>query len=212
MATPRRDRVTLSFVSWRDYRHFLRLFSERSAWRLTYDRGILEILAPRENFLSRRPLLSRCIYVLTEELNLPMCGGGATSLYRRKIRRGLDPDECFWFANEHEVRGKGDLDLEVDMPPDLCIETTGKASRMNRMAIYAALGVPEVWQFDEETLSFQVLAGKRYENADFSSVLPLLTPAVLLEHMELRQQLDDSAIAKRFQSWLRRFVGGVPPS
>ena len=38
-----RDRLVLDPVSWQDYTSFLELFADRPAWRLTYDRSVLEI-------------------------------------------------------------------------------------------------------------------------------------------------------------------------
>ena len=48
--------------------------------------------------------------------------------------------------------GKLDLDFAHDPPPDLAIEVDNTNSSLNRMAIYGALGVPEVWRFDGEGL------------------------------------------------------------
>ena len=55
-------------------------------------------------------------------------------------------DQCYYIQYERAVRGKGDIDLIVDTPPDLAIEIDNTSSSLNRMAIYAALGVPEVWR------------------------------------------------------------------
>jgi hypothetical protein len=43
---PAGQSLILSGVDWRAYGRFLRLFAERPAFRLTYDRGVLEIMSP----------------------------------------------------------------------------------------------------------------------------------------------------------------------
>ena len=71
---------------------------------------------------------------------------------RRKRRRGLEPDECYWIQSEPMVRGKDKIDLRRDPPPDLVIEVDWTHSSLDRLAIFAALLVPEVWRFDGQIL------------------------------------------------------------
>ncbi|RPI89193.1 MAG: hypothetical protein EHM42_03435 [Planctomycetaceae bacterium] len=49
------------------------------------------------------------------------------------------------------MRGRDELDLEVDPPPDLAIEVEGSRRITPRLPIYAGLRVPEVgcWRKDE---------------------------------------------------------------
>src|SRR5439155_310836 len=84
------------------------------------------------------------IGALADELGLPLMRGGSTTLRRRRKQRGLEPDRCFWIANEPAVRAVRDLDLRIHPPPDLAVETDVTNSSLDRMGIYAALGVLEV--------------------------------------------------------------------
>jgi hypothetical protein len=43
-------------------------------------------------------------------------------LRRRKKRRALEPDRCYWIASESAMRGKRHFDARTDPPPDLAIE------------------------------------------------------------------------------------------
>src|SRR5262245_21577445 len=106
-----RQSVVMYDADWRTYTRFLRLFAERPAWRLTYDRGVLEILSPLKTHERGSTLLDRFVVVLTEELNLPIQAAGSTTLRRRKKEKGLEPDKCYWIANEPLVRG------EIDFQP-----------------------------------------------------------------------------------------------
>jgi len=77
-------------------------------------------------------------------------GRGSQTFRKEAKERGLEPDECYWVANEPSVRGRADLDLEVDPPPDIAVEVESSTSALNRLGIYAALGVSEIWREQEE--------------------------------------------------------------
>ena len=84
------------------------------------------------------------ILALTLQLGLPLKGGGSTTFERCRRRRGLESDECYWIAHEALVRGKEKIDLRHDPPPDLALEVDVGYRTLDRMSIYAALGLPEV--------------------------------------------------------------------
>ena len=94
---------------------------------------------------------------MTEELDIPIRSGGSTTFKSQILKKGLEPDECYWIANEHLVRGRLDLDLEVDPPPDLAVEVEITRSVLNRMGIYASLRVPEVWRSDGDQIIVEQL-------------------------------------------------------
>ena len=49
--------------------------------------------------------------------------------------------------HERQVRGRVDIDLRRDPPPDLAIEVDVRRQPLDRSSVYAAIGVPEIWQF-----------------------------------------------------------------
>ena len=151
------QRLVLEDVSWRTYERLLRIFDERPAIRLTYDRGCLEIMTISHEHESYGRFLGRLVVTLTEELGLLLKEGGSTTFRRRHKQRGLEPDNCYWIESEPQVRGKLEIDLTIDPPPDLAIEIDVTHGSLDRLAIYATLGVPEVWRFDGQTLCFHML-------------------------------------------------------
>lgn len=216
VTAPAPCRLVLPGVDWRTYARLLHIFAEHRSVRLTYDRGELEIISPLPEHESDVDMLGRFVVVLTEELGLPIKAGGATTLRRKRKRRGLEPDHCWWIAHEPQMRGKRALDLRVDPPPDLAIEVDVTSSSLNRMGIYAALRVPEVWRLDGPALTFQVLgAGGRYAESPHSLAFPLVTPADLVGCLALRATLDENAVVRQFRAWVRQRLGAgrvVPPS
>jgi Uma2 family endonuclease len=198
-------------VDWRTYSRLLCLFAERPGLRLTYDRGELEIMSPLLEHDDDGRFLGALVFVLTEELGLPLKRGGSTTMRRRRKRRGIEADECFWIANAARMAGRRRLDLRTDPPPDLAIEVDVSNSSLDRLSIYAALKVPEIWRLEGDSLSFHVLAADgTYELAAASRSFPLVTPAELLPFLQqARQAADENAVIRDFRAWVRqRRAGG----
>ena len=59
-----------------------------------------------------KKLLGRLIETLSFELDVDIRSGGSTTFKREDLDRGLEPDECYWFRNEPQIRGKWELDLQ----------------------------------------------------------------------------------------------------
>jgi Uma2 family endonuclease len=198
--------LRLSGVDWQTYLRLLRIFAERPAVRLTYDRGELEIMSPLLEHDDDSRFLCQLVVALTDELGMPLKFGGSTTLRRRLHQRGIEADECFWIANAHRLAGHRRLDLRVDPPPDLAIEIEVSRSSLKRMAIYATLGVPEVWRLDGDTLTFNVLVkDQSYEIAKVSKSFALVKPADLVGFLQqARQAADDNVVIRRFRKWIRQ--------
>src|SRR5581483_1300369 len=165
-AVPRAARppAVLDDIDWPTYTRLLRAF-EKAKRRicLTYDRGTLEMMTPLWEHERPGRLLGRFVDVLVEDLGLPYLLGGSVTLRRRDRRRGLEPDNCYWIASAARLQGKTRLDLRVDPPPDLAIEMDVTHSSLDRLSIYAALRVPEVWRLDDQRLAFHLLEKKAYQ-------------------------------------------------
>src|SRR5260370_24688299 len=187
VSVPTSQRLTLYGIDWRTYSRLLKMFAERPSVRLAYDRGALEIMSPLHEHESDADLLGRFVVTLTEELGLPIKAGRSTTFRRRRNQRGIEPDNSYWIQNEARVRGNRRIDLRVDPPPDLAVEVDVTSSSLDRMAIYAVLGVPEVWRLDNgRDLSFQVLqADGTYAASPQSRAFPLIGAAHLLQCLSL---------------------------
>jgi Uma2 family endonuclease len=211
---PRGSSLLLSNVDWQTYTRLLRIFAERPGIRLTYDRGELEILSPLLEHDWDTDFLGAMVRVLTDELGLPVIGGGSVTIRLRRRQRGLEPDRCYWIANAPRMAGRRRLDLRTDPPPDLAIETDVTRSSLNRMSIYATLGVPEVWRLEGDVLAFYVLdANRAYVGSAVSRSFPLVMPADLLPFLQQsRQGPDQNVLIRHFRAWIqqRRAAAGNP--
>jgi Uma2 family endonuclease len=210
------QRLILYGVPWRTYERALRTFSDRPGVRLAYDRGALEIMTLSHEHENRGRLLARLVVALTEELDLPLKEGGSTTFRRRRRQRGIEPDDCYWIANEAIVRSKDKIDLRYDPPPDLALEIDVTRSSIDRLSIYAALRIPEVWRQQGQVLDFHILGSDgKYAVCSTSRAFPTIASADLLPFIAMRGQLDANAIVRQFRTWVRQHLiprGVTPPT
>ena len=201
---------------WKTYSRMLHAFSEQPGYRLIYDRGVLEIMSLRLEHDEAGRFLCLVVQMLTEELGLPFKAGGGVTLRRQFLRRGIEADECFWIANAPRMAGVQRLNLRTDPLPDLAIEVDVSRRSLNRLGIYAALRVPEVWRLDGATLMFHSLVARgTYLAVPASLSFPLLAPADLLGFVQLaRQATDTNVVLRQFRAWVRQRLTGqsTPPS
>ena len=148
-------------------------------------------------------LFRSVVEATTEELGLEIYSLGSTTWSREDLKRGLEPDECYYIQSEARVRGKTRIDLTIDPPPDLAIEIDITSPSLDRLSIYASLGVPEVWRFDGTQLWIYVLQPDGYGIQDRSTVLPVLDRTKLLDILGRRTQLGENALIRELRRWVR---------
>lgn len=199
------DHFLIQGVSWGTYESLLRDF-ERSGVRMgmTFDRGRLEFMSPARRHERRKRRLGRLVETLTEELNIPIASGGSTTLRSRLVERGLEPDECYWVAHEPQVRDRDDIDLAADPPPDLAIEVENTTDILDRLDVYAALGVPEIWRDDGEVVVIgRLQPDGRYAWGHASGVFPFLPMAEVARFLALAESQNETAWVRSFRTWVR---------
>lgn len=197
------QRFFMAGTDWQTYQSVLTAFGNRQI-RVTYDRGKLELMSPSDVHERFKKLIDRLLAALSEELNIPLRSQGSTTFNNESIDRGLEPDECYYIQNEHRVRGRDEIDLAVDPPPDLALEIDITSSSINRMEIYAALGVPEVWRYDGNVLQvYQLESDGGYSETDQSLAFPSIPPAEIARHLTKRNELDETSWIREFRIWVR---------
>ena len=209
-APAKRVPAVLHDIDWVTYTRLLRAFDGRRHFRLTYDRGILEIMSPLWEHEKPAYILGRFIDVITEELQVAYEPGGSVTLRRRRKSRGLEPDKCYWIASADRLAGKTHLDLRVDPPPDLAIEMDVTHSSLDRMSIYAALGVPEVWRVTSGGLTFNVLEAGVYRARTHSLAFSQLASAELVRFLTESGHIGTSALISKFREWVRQTLVNRP--
>ncbi len=199
------QRFLLRGIPWSGYEAMLAILDERPI-RVTYDRGDLELMSPSIPHEEVGRLLGLFVQALAEELGFPCLGLKSATWRKRLEERGLEADESFYLANAERIVALGKkIDLEFDPPPDLCIEVEITRSALQRMPIYAALGVPEVWRHDGETLKVATLGPDRtYFYGDQSPSMPFLPIAEVVRLVALAEGMEHARWGRMVRSWIRK--------
>ena len=175
-----------------------------------YDGKDLEIMALSPIHDVVRKTLARFVELTADELDIPYTGLGQTAWKRPEVKRGLEADDCYYFAREKltvadEALKRWSKDVADYPNPDLAIKVDVSPSRIDRPAIYAALRVAEVWRFDGENKSIfidRLGEDGAYHTVEASKFLPVRSEEVR------RWMLDEdrsagSAWARRLRVWAR---------
>jgi Uma2 family endonuclease len=169
---------------------------------MTYDQGILEIITPLPEHETYKKILDRFVVVIVEEMGKEMRSLGSTTWSKSELKQGLEPDECYYIKQESAVRGKLVINLDEDPPPDLAIEIDITSSSLNRLIIYAALGVGEIWQFNGQFLRIYQLINSQYQEVTKSLLFPFLNSEDITIFLN-QYQGGEMALIKAFRLWVK---------
>jgi Uma2 family endonuclease len=114
----REQRVVMRNVSWETYEGLLAANASASSPRMTYDQGELEIMSPSFKHEDLNEFLAEVVVIVAEEWGIEFKRLGSTTFRRRDLKRGADPDCCFYIQRVEAIRGKDEVDLLIDPAPD----------------------------------------------------------------------------------------------
>ncbi|WP_416671752.1 Uma2 family endonuclease [Egbenema bharatensis] len=201
--TPPLNGVVLRGIHWDTFQALVHDLESQPSKRLTYDNGVLEIRMPLPPHERYKKWLGRLVELVTEELEIEISSLGSCTWSRQDLQKGIEPDECYYIQNEAAVRGKDVIDLTIDPPPDLAIEVDKTSSSIDRLGIYAALGVPEVWRYDLQSVTLLVLRNGTYQTHDRSLALPIITAETLQTLLEQAAKMGETSWVKQVRQWVR---------
>jgi Uma2 family endonuclease len=200
------QRLVLDGVTWDQYVAMADALPDHAGLRMTFDGKRLELMTKSVLHEWFKELLGRLIPIIALEWNMPIRSGGEMTFRRRRVNRGLEPDQCYWIAHERQMRGRKTWDADIDPPPDLAVEIDVAHSSVNREAIYARLRVPELWRFDGEAIRVLVLTkAAKYVEARTSRAFPNLPVHELVPFLLPDEDRDETTMLREFIDWLRRF-------
>ncbi len=197
------QRTVLRNISWQTFEALLKETGEDRGSRFAYDCGTLEIMTPLYEHENPKIQFGRFILVLAEEPEIEIKSAGSTTLKRRIANRGIEPDNCYYIQNEPAVRGRQELDLETDPPPDLAIEIDISSSSVDKFGIYSALGVPELWRYNGRVLKFYQLTEGQYIECELSLAFPIVSVTEMSRFIEQTKTTGEIALLKSFRAWVR---------
>ena len=169
-------------VSWDSYEDILKGFENSNALHFAYDNGDLEIEMPSRKHEKLNRLLAKLIELICEELEIDVDNGGSTTYRNKSKAKGVEPDTCFYIQTEPQVRGQLEIDTQK-LPPDLVIEVDVTSPSLDKLPIYAALNVPEVWLYKGERVEILQLVVGNYQEIENSLALPVLNSRTITEFL-----------------------------
>jgi Uma2 family endonuclease len=173
------ERVVLDRVSWETYERLLADDEGRRVPRLTYDQGVLELVTPSMPHEEDADIIAQVVKIVSAVLGVPIRSVASTTFRRKDLQRGFEPDASFYIQNELRIRGQREVDLEIDPPPDLVLEMEMSRSALDKLALFAGMGIPEVWRCDGERVTIRILEHDGYRESGVSLALPVLTSEIL---------------------------------
>ena len=200
---PAGSTLILTDVPWEDYEELVDNLEEFPGARVFYDQGRMEITRPtswHENF---KALISAVGFVLADETGVGLESLGSTTYKQEWLARGVEPDGCFYVQNAARIIGVREIDLKRDPSPDIVIEVDISHESTSKLAIYAGMGVPELWRYDGQRFYIYRLLEQRYVEVSASQTFPMITSQALATFLEQNKTEGQSAALKSFRKWLR---------
>jgi Uma2 family endonuclease len=206
---PPGGRLTLYEISWEEYEQLLDQLGDGYHFRISYDNGRLEIMTPSGKHEVYASLMHDLVIILSDELDQEILSYRSTTLKLKPKRKGAEADDCFYIQHAAQIVGKDKLDLSKDPPPDLVIEIDVTHDTSSKFAIYAGLGVPEIWHYDGSRFSIWRLANQAYTAAPSSLAFPFLTAEHLAEFVANSEAQGGKQARRVFRAWVRAAKPGT---
>jgi len=198
--------VVLENISWQTFNALLTDMGENRACRIAYNQGVLEIRMPLRKHEEPKRLIEDFVTSIADELEIEISSLGALTLTREDLNRAIEPDTCFYIQNEALIRGKENIQLPNDPPPDLVLESDYKNSSLNKFTIYSSLGVPELWRYREQTLQIYQLVEQEYQLTDKSLAFPFLPVTEIPGFIEQSKTIGQRKTVRLFRQRIRAIL------
>lgn len=204
LQVPPGHQLLIKDLSWTGYQNILTDLGSDRISRVSYCRGMLEIMVPFPEHEVGKVIIGDLIKALLEELDTEFWSLGSTTFDSEKMDAGVEPDDCFYIENEAKVRGKSRINLEIDPPPDLAIEID--ITSRTRFSNYEALQVPELWRWNGKDLEINVLLDGKYTKSDNSRIFANIPIAEIIPEFLSRSKTSGrNATMKAFRRLIRDF-------
>ncbi len=196
--------LSLPDVPWADYEALLTELGDDYAVRVMYDRGRLEIVSPSDKHEKWKEFICAVARVLADELGTELETLGSTTFKHPDLRKGAEPDTCFYVQHAAQVVGREGLDLTVDPPPDVVVEVDVSHSCAAKLRVWAEFGVPEVWRYDGERAVMHERSGDGYREIPASLAFPSFTAEALTGLLHRIKTERQQTVLTAFRRSLRR--------
>jgi Uma2 family endonuclease len=205
---PPDTRVVIAGVTWEFYDRFSRAVREGDNCRVAFDGNDIEMMTLGPLHERYKTRLDIFVAIVADELAIEFQPQGSTTWKRKRVKRGVEPDSCFYFKAEKllacaAAEEKGSNKVEDYPNPDLAIEVDLSPSKIDRPGIYAALQVGELWRIRDKVVSIeQLVSPGAYGAAERSQFLPV-RPEDVTRRVFGEYSRDPITWKQRLREWVR---------
>lgn len=187
---PAEQRFLLHGVPWKEY-VLLRDLLDSPGLRMTYLRGTLEIMSPSTDHEMWKTNIARLVELFAHVTGIDLYGYGSATFRREVSERGAEPDECY-------LVGQTLTDV-----PQIALEVIHTTPLLNKLEVYAGLGIREVWVFRNGGFTIHELSpdGTTYGVRPDSALVPSLDFAAVARFAVRR---DTPQALREFEATLRK--------
>ena len=195
-------RVVFHNLNWERYKQIYNAVGEQRSARLTYDRGSLEITKPLEEHEFARIFIGLFIRILVFENGMKIKTMGSTTLDYPELDISAEPDNSYYIENQPKVAGRK-VDFAKDPPPDLVVEVDITPTQINKLRLYASMGVADFWRYNGEELRIYRLENAQYAEIENSPTFPDMEKAKLYEFLQQAKK-DEVEAENSFRAYVRK--------
>ena len=156
---------SLAGMNWDDYQAFNE--EEYSSYKVSYYKGVITLVSPSKNHERIAETIGILVIAYCEKFNLPYFPMGSTRL-QNKPNAGKEAALSYTFNTDKDI-------------PDLAIEVVFSSGSLEDLKKYRAIGVKEVWFWQDNKITFYQLDNKGYREILLSVNLPNLASDTLTQ-------------------------------
>ncbi len=148
-------------------------------------------------------IIGDLVKIILEELEIDCECFGSTTFKGQDMNSGIEPDDSFYIQNHLQMIGKQKIDLTIDPPPDLVLEID--VTSKTQLDAYLALGVPEIWRYENDKLQIDILQNGKYIESEISPNFPNLPILEIIpQFVEQSRLIGRSPTLRKFRQWVKQ--------
>jgi len=132
-------------ATWKEY-VLIRDLMDGPGLRMTYLKGNLELMSPSPAHGLWKKNIARLVELFAHRRGIELHGYGSTTFKKEMADRGAEPDECYLIG--YELRDY----------PHVVLEVIHSSPLLNKLDVYAPMGIQEVWVFCDGAFRIYLLA------------------------------------------------------
>ena len=151
--------------------------------------------------------LGRMVETLTEELEIPILARRFDHAQAATEKTRLGAGRVLYLEHELQMHGKQGVGPHRRSAARSGHRSGHLRSSLDKLSIYADLGVPELWFYNGESLVVRRLRDGVYVKRDRSDSFPFLDLKEIERFMGRFEQLGETAWIRSFRNWVKTSYG-----